>query len=254
MRRSSKGILLQGVLGACVMTCIGLSQATTQAQPAAHDNADGEVQFLRRVLGSTEDVWHDIFAKTGARYEEPKLVLFTKQTHTACGIGKAVTGPFYCTRDRMIYLDLSFFDELKHEYHAPGEFAQAYVVAHEVGHHVQKLLGIDEKVSALQTRSSEKDANRLSVSLELQADCLAGIWAASAEKLLHLALSAEDIEEALRATRALGDDTTQGLEPGTVMLDSFTHGSGEQRARWFKRGLDTGDNRQCNTFEPGAID
>jgi uncharacterized protein len=237
------------------MTYIVLTapRSSCQAQPPNYEMGDIEVKFLRRVLGATEEVWHDIFRKVGGRYEEPQLVLFTRVTSTACGLGKTVTGPFYCPGDRKIYLDLSFFDDLKREYHAPGEFAQAYVVSHEVGHHVQKLLGIEDKVSALQARSNEGDANRLSVSLELQADCFAGIWAASARQLLGVTLSPEDIQEALRATHALGDDMILGLEPATVVLDSFTHGSGDQRTHWFKRGLDTGDLRQCNTFAPGAI-
>jgi len=223
-----------------------------EPHPQTHDSDEVEIQFLRRVLADTEDAWLDIFRKAGRRYQEPTLVLFSRITHSACGLAKAVTGPFYCTLDQKIYLDLSFFNELKREYHAPGNFAQAYVIAHEIGHHVQKLLGVEDKISSLQARMNERGANRLSVALELQADCLAGVWASSLRRRPGVVLMPEDIDEALRATRALGDDTIQRLETGTVILDSFTHGAGDQRARWFKRGLDTGEVEQCNTF--GASD
>jgi uncharacterized protein len=176
-------------------------------------------------------------------------VLFTNSTPTACGLGRAVTGPFYCPTDRKIYLDVSFFEELK-RYGAPGDFARAYVIAHEVGHHVQTLLGVEKKVSDLQSKMTERDANKVNVRLELQADCLAGIWASVFPQLLGRTLEPGDIEEGLRAAQVLGDDMMQRQADGTVILDSFSHGSGSQRARWFKRGLDTGRVDQCNTFSP----
>ena len=165
----------------------------------------------------------------------------------------AAMGPFYCPLDRKIYLDLSFFEDLKRQYRAPGAFAQAYVIAHEVGHHVQALLGIEKRVSDLQSKMSEHDANRLNVRLELQADCLAGIWASSLPKLPGVTLEPNDIDKGLRATQALGDDMVQRRATGTVVLDSFTHGSGDQRARWFKRGLDSGKLEQCNTFAAAEL-
>ena len=234
----------------CAIVYIALT-APRWSSEAQQQTEDAVVHFLRHVLADTEDVWHEIFRKSGKRYAEPTLVLFTRVAHTACGLGKDVAGPFYCPRDRKIYLDLGFFDELKQEYHAPGDFARAYVVAHEVGHHVQKLLGVEDQVSAMQATSNERDANRLSVGLELQADCLAGVWASSERQRPGVKLTAEDIEEALRATRALGDDLIQKLETGTIVLDSFTHGSGDQRSYWFKRGLDTGETTECDTFARG---
>jgi len=208
--------------------------------------------FISKILGTTEDVWRAKFREQGSRYENPKLVLFTGRTQTACGHGMAAMGPFYCPQDRKLYLDLDFFEELN-QYGASGDFARAYVVAHEVGHHVQALLGIEKKVSDAQSTMTELDANRLSVRLELQADCLAGIWASALGQLPGITLEPGDIEQGLQATHALGDDMLQKRETGTVVLDSFTHGSGDQRTTWFKRGLDTGDLRQCNTFDPGAI-
>jgi predicted metalloprotease len=204
--------------------------------------------FVSKVLATTEDVWRSKFREAGQQYEDPKLVLFTGLTRTACGNGMATMGPFYCPLDRKIYLDLSFFRELKLQYRAPGTFAQAYVIAHEVGHHVQTLLGVESRVSALQSKMSEQEANRLNIRLELQADCLAGIWASSLPSLPGVSLEPDDIQQGLRATEALGDDIVQKRTVGTIVLDSFTHGSGDQRARWFKRGLDSGKLDQCNTF------
>ena len=203
--------------------------------------------FVSKILWSTEQVWEAKFREAGKRYEKPILVLYGGLTPSACGMGAAVMGPFYCTTDRKIYLDTSFFDELTRRYRAPGNFAQAYVIAHEVGHHVQALLGIEKRVSDAQSNTTERDANQLNVRLELQADCLAGIWASWLRQLPGV-MEPGDIEAALRATQALGDDIIQKQTTGTVVLDSFTHGSGDQRARWFKRGLDTGRLQQCDTF------
>jgi predicted metalloprotease len=209
---------------------------------------DEIVVFVSKALATTEDVWRDKFRQAGKHYLDPKLVLFTGLTHTACGNGLAAMGPFYCPLDRKIYLDLSFFEDLKRQHSAPGAFAQAYVIAHEVGHHVQTLLGIEKHVSDLQSKMPEAEANRLNVRLELQADCLAGIWASSLPKLPGVTLEPNDIQQGLRATQALGDDMIQRRATGTVVLDSFTHGTGDQRSRWFKRGLDSGNLEQCNTF------
>jgi len=236
-------------LSGCAIIFVALSAPylLSEPLPRTNDSDEAQVHFMRRVLAGTEDVWDDVFRAAGRRYEMPTLVLFTKVTRSACGLAQAVTGPFYCPEDRKIYLDLSFFDQLKREYHAPGDFAQAYVIAHEVGHHVQTILGIEYKVRDLQ-KADEQRANHLNVAVELQADCLAGVWASFERKRPGVRLTPEDIEEALRATRALGDDMIQGLEPGTVVLDAFSHGTGEQRSYWFKRGLDSGKIAACNTF------
>lgn len=203
--------------------------------------------FVSKILWSTEQVWQAKFREAGKRYEKPRLVLYNNQTSSACGMGAAVMGPFYCPTDRKVYLDTSFFHALDLRYDAPGNFARAYVIAHEVGHHVQALLGIEKRVYDAQSRMPERDANQLNVRLELQADCLAGIWASWLRQLPGV-MEPGDIEGALRATQALGDDMVQKQTTGTVVLDSFTHGTGDQRARWFKRGLDTGKLQQCDTF------
>jgi predicted metalloprotease len=203
--------------------------------------------FVSKILWTTEQVWQAKFREAGKRYEKPKLVLYNNQTPSACGMGAAVMGPFYCPTDHKVYLDTSFFHALDLRYDAPGNFAQAYVIAHEVGHHVQALLGIEKRVFDAQSKMSERDANQLNVRLELQADCLAGIWASWLRQLPGV-MEPGDIEAALRATQVLGDDMIQKQTTGTVVLDSFTHGSGDQRARWFKRGLDTGKLEQCDTF------
>ncbi len=205
------------------------------------------VKFVKVVLADTEDVWTDQFAKMGRQYRDPKLVLFTGAAQTACGFSSAAVGPFYCPEDEKVYLDLSFFDELSRRFHAPGDFAQAYVIAHEVGHHVQKLLGITDKVDAARRRASEKEANDLSVRLELQADFLAGIWANHAQKMKNI-LQPGDLEEALRAAGSIGDDTLQKQAQGYVVPDSFTHGTSAQRIKWFRKGFDTGDITQGDTF------
>lgn len=204
-------------------------------------------EFVSAVLASTEDVWHAIFDGAGSRYEEPRLVLFSGQVASACGYASAAVGPFYCPRDRKVYLDLEFFDELHRRFRAPGDFAQAYVIAHEVGHHVQNLLGIAPKVEAARRQAEAREANRLSVMLELQADCFAGVWAHRAQAAANV-LEPGDIEEALNAASAIGDDRLQRQAQGYVVPDAFTHGSAEQRVRWFKRGFEGGDLRACDTF------
>jgi predicted metalloprotease len=217
-----------------------------QVSPA---NADATADFMATVLADTEDTWKAIFqSKLGAAYREPSLVLYTRATQSACGLGKAAMGPFYCPADQKVYLDLSFFEDLKNRHQAPGDFAQAYVVAHEIGHHVQNLLGISDQVRQMQQRMRPADANDLSVRLELQADCLAGIWAHQAQ-LARNVLEEGDIEEALNAASQIGDDRLQMQAQGYVTPDSFTHGSAKQRTTWFYRGIETGDLAQCNTFD-----
>jgi predicted metalloprotease len=210
---------------------------------------DPETQFVSRVLKSTEDVWSGLFRDMGRRYIEPKLVLYRDATRTECGVGQAAMGPFYCPADQRVYLDLSFFDDLARRFHAPGQFPQAYVIAHEVGHHVQNLLGISGKVEQMRERMSKRDANALSVRVELQADCFAGVWANRADETRGgKMIDDRDVEQALAAASAIGDDRLQRQAQGRVVPDSFTHGSSAQRMRWFRIGLDTGDPRKCDTF------
>lgn len=210
---------------------------------------DAETQFVSRVLKSTEDVWHEIFQGMGRQYQDPKLVLFRDATRTQCGVGQAAMGPFYCPADQRVYLDLGFFDELARRFRAPGQFPQAYVIAHEVGHHVQNQLGISAKVQQMQQSMSKRDANALSVRVELQADCFAGVWASRADKQRGgKMIDDKDVDQALAAAAAIGDDALQKQSQGRVVPDSFTHGSSAQRARWFRKGLDSGDPRQCDTF------
>lgn len=208
-------------------------------------------QFVAVVLGKSEDVWHDVFRQNGRQYREPTLVLFTDQVRSACGMAGAAVGPFYCPGDEKVYIDLSFYEELRRRFNAPGDFAQAYVIAHEVGHHVQNLLGISDRVDAMQRRVSQTEANQLSVRLELQADFFAGIFARYVKD--QGVLEAGDIEEALRAASAIGDDQIQRRTTGYVVPDSFTHGTSEQRFRWFKKGYDTGDLRQGDTFNAPSL-
>jgi len=203
-------------------------------------------QFVSVVLAKSEDVWTDVFRQNGRQYREPTLVLFTDRVQSACGITGAAVGPFYCPGDEKVYIDLSFYEQLRREFKAPGDFAQAYVVAHEVGHHVQKLLGISDRIDAMQGRVDEVQANQLSVRLELQADFFAGVFAKYVQN--QGMLDAGDIEEALRAASAVGDDQIQRRTAGYVVPDSFTHGTSEQRLRWFKKGFETGDIRQGDTF------
>jgi uncharacterized protein len=208
-------------------------------------------QFSLTVLASTEDVWTDIFRQQGKSYSKPTLVLFSDQVRSACGNAGAAVGPFYCPGDEKLYLDLSFFNELQTRFRAPGDFAQAYVIAHEVGHHVQNLLGLMDRVDAARGRMSEAEANELSVRLELQADFFAGVWAHYAHQ--KGLLEAGDIEEALGAASAVGDDRLQRQTQGYVIPDSFTHGTSEQRSRWFRKGLETGDIRQGDTFNARSL-
>jgi hypothetical protein len=203
--------------------------------------------FVSVVLADTEDTWHGLFRQMGRTYVEPKLVLFSGAVNSACGYARSAVGPFYCPADRKLYIDLSFYQDLKNRYQAPGDFAQAYVIAHEVGHHVQNIMGISGKVQALQRQSDRVEANQLSVRLELQADCFAGIWANHAERSRHI-LEEGDIEEALNAASSIGDDRLQHQAKGYVVPEAFTHGSSAQRVRWFKRGIQSGDPAQCNTF------
>jgi uncharacterized protein len=203
--------------------------------------------FVAVVLGDTEDTWQAVFATAGGRYEPPTLVLFSGAVESACGFAESATGPFYCPLDRKVYLDLSFFEELETRFGAPGDFAQAYVIAHEVGHHVQNLLGITQQTHAIRARLSPAEANELSVRVELQADCFAGVWANLAQRARNI-LDEADIEEGLRATSALGDDRIQRRAQGYVVPESFTHGSAAQRARWFRQGLARGDPELCDTF------
>ncbi len=222
-----------------------------QAVPvsAAQDEAR---QFVSVVLADTEDTWNALFRQMGATYQEPKLVLFTGAVQSACGFAQSAVGPFYCPADQKVYIDLQFFDELQRRFKAPGDFAQAYVISHEIGHHVQNLMGITSKVEALRARASEAQANSVSVRLELQADCFAGVWANHAQKARQI-LESGDIEEGLNAATAIGDDRLQMRSKGYVAPDSFTHGSSAQRVRWFKQGITTGDVRQCDTFSAAQL-
>jgi predicted metalloprotease len=209
-------------------------------------------QFVARVLGSTERTWDQIFRAAGQTYQKPTLVLFTDAVESACGFGQAAAGPFYCGEDQKVYIDLSFYRDLRQRFQAPGDFAQAYVIAHEVGHHVQNLLGIMRKVQSLQSRSSQQQANALSVRLELQADCLAGIWANHAHRERGI-LEQGDIEEGLNAAAQIGDDRMQRRAQGYVVPEGFTHGSAQQRVEWFRRGIASGDLKQCDTFSRGPL-
>ena len=220
----------------------------TEVQTSRPQSSEEEdlKQFVAVVLAKSEDVWHQEFKENGRQYREPTLVLFTDQVRSACGLAGAAVGPFYCPGDEKVYIDLAFYEQLRREFKSPGDFAQAYVVAHEVGHHVQKLLGITERVDAMQRRLSEADANQVSVRLELQADYFAGVFARHVQN--QGLLEAGDIEEALRAASAVGDDQIQRRTMGYVVPDSFTHGTSEQRLRWFKKGFDSGDIRHGDTF------
>ena len=208
--------------------------------------------FVSRVLGSTERTWSEIFERSGRQYQQPKLVLFSGAVQSACGFARAASGPFYCPEDHKVYIDLDFYRELRERFRAPGDFAQAYVIAHEIGHHVQNQLGVMNKVQERRSRSSQTQANALSVRLELQADCLAGIWANSANQERKI-LEEGDVEEGLNAAAQIGDDRIQKRSQGYVVPEGFTHGSAEQRVRWFRRGLESGDLRQCDTFSAAQV-
>lgn len=221
-------------------------QQATDYQPTAEEEELG--QFVKVVLADTEDVWHKLIQD----YREPTLVLFTGGVQSGCGSASSATGPFYCSEDEKLYIDLSFYEELKNRFEAPGDFAQAYVVAHEVGHHVQHLMGITDKVHASRGQMSEEEYNKLSVKLELQADFLAGVWAHHADDINNI-LEPGDIDEALNAASAIGDDRLQMQTQGQVVPDSFTHGTSEQRMRWFKKGFETGDINQGDTFNARSL-
>jgi uncharacterized protein len=214
-------------------------------QPSKQDNELAD--FVSVVLADTEDAWHEIFRKMGRTYQEPTLVLFTDAAESACGFAQSAVGPFYCPTDHKVYIDLSFYHDLKERFHAPGDFAQAYVIAHEVGHHVQALLGISQKVSSAYERLGKTEMNRLSVLQELQADCFAGVWAYHADKARKI-IEEGDIEEGLNAAASIGDDRIQMQSRGYVSPESFTHGSSKQRVQWFRRGIKSGDIKDCDTF------
>lgn len=224
----------------------GPVQASPEEQAAAH--------FVKIVLRDTEKTWAQVLPdQAGRQYANPVLVMFRGATRTACGTGQTAQGPFYCPADQKVYIDLAFYDELKRRFHAPGDFAQAYVIAHEVGHHVQNLLGISQKAHAAEERASSRaQANAISVRVELQADCFAGVWAHHANKDRHV-LEAGDVEEAVRAATAIGDDALQQAARGRVVPDSFTHGTSDQRVRWLQRGLQTGNMASCNTFKAETL-
>jgi uncharacterized protein len=242
-------VVLYLLLGGDLQTLFNSQQAQLP-QSAQFDNQaprDEASKFVAVVLADTEDAWNEIFRQMGREYEEPRLVLFTDMIQSGCGFASGATGPFYCPEDRRVYIDLGFFRQLQERLGARGDFAEAYVIAHEVGHHVQNLLGISDRVQALRRRVSESEYNRLSVRLELQADFLAGVWARYADRVKHV-VEAGDTEEAMRAASAVGDDRLQYRSRGYVVPDSFTHGTSEQRVRWFRRGYETGDLRQGDTF------
>jgi hypothetical protein len=226
----------------------GGGATTASAPPTAEEEEMAE--FVRHILGTTEDVWGEIFAAQGSQYAAPTLVLFSGTVQSACGMATAAAGPFYCPPDRQVYIDLSFYDELRERFGAPGDFAQAYVIAHEVGHHVQNLLGIADRVQAARSAATQGEANALSVQMELQADCLAGVWANHSQTDLSW-LQPGDVEEGLNAAAAIGDDRMQRQAGGTVNPESWTHGSSAQRVEWFRRGLTDGRASSCDAFSAG---
>lgn len=269
-QRSTGGTLLGGGIGTIVLVLVAMyfgvdptfliqgmqstgGASTSGSQPTAEDlRDDPAADMIAVVMADTEDVWNSIFASQGQQYREPTLVLFSGATRSACGLGQAAMGPFYCPADQKAYIDLSFFNDMRTRFKAPGDFAQAYVIAHEVGHHVQNLLGISGKVREMQQGRSKADANQLSVRLELQADCLAGVWANRADKARNI-LESGDVEEALNAASAIGDDRLQRQSQGRVVPESFTHGTSAQRQRWFRAGLASGDPDNCDTFSGDGI-
>jgi len=255
--------LLAGwIFGINPMTILGflggagdLAPTQTQNAPAsapAGKPTDEMGQFVAAVLGGTEDTWMTVFQQSGSPYQKPRLVLFRGAVPTACGTGQSAMGPFYCPGDQKVYIDLSFYETLRSQLGAPGDFAQAYVIAHEVGHHVQNLMGLTDKMEQARQRVSEREYNALSVRLELQADCFAGIWAHHNHKT-NAILEPGDVEEALNAAAAIGDDAIQRKSQGQVVPDSFTHGTSEQRQRWFHKGLETGSVKACDTFSARQI-
>ena len=234
-----------GVDLSSLLTGQPLSPPTSQ-QRSISPQQDEAAKFTSVILATTEDTWSDIFTRLGRTYQPPRLVMYRGATRTDCGTGQSVMGPFYCPADSTVYIDLSFYDDMKHKLGADGDFAQGYVIAHEVGHHVQKLMGVEPKVRQLQQNATPKEVNHLSVLMELQADCFAGVWGHSMQQ--QGVLEGGDLEEALNAAQAIGDDRLQQQSQGRVVPDSFTHGTSQQRYTWFKRGFDSGDPAQCNTF------
>ncbi|HVT02000.1 MAG TPA: neutral zinc metallopeptidase [Thermoanaerobaculia bacterium] len=257
-RGSRMPLVAGGGIGSVILVVLylllgGKPSDLQQAQPASagqqQPGNDPMSNFVRVALAETEDVWKaELPKQANVQYREPALVLFSDAAQSACGTAQTASGPFYCPLDEKVYIDLAFYQELKDRFQAPGDFAQAYVIAHEVGHHVQKLLGITDKVHSAQEQSSKTEANALSVKLELQADCYAGVWANRAEQMKKGRIEAGDIEEALNAATAIGDDRLQRQSRGYVNPDSFTHGSSAQRVEWFRRGFQGGDIGQCDTF------
>jgi len=262
-RGSKKGVGIIAIIVAVIAMYFGVDPAvvlqhipnqqptttsSTSSTPRTKSAEEEQLAaFISVVLADTEDTWNKIFQEMGKTYQEPTLVLFSGAVQSACGFADAAVGPFYCPADKKAYIDLSFYHDLKQRFHSPGDFAQAYVIAHEIGHHVQKLLGISDKVHAASAKLSEVEANKLSVKLELQADCFAGIWANHTDKTKRI-LENGDMEEALNAASNIGDDRLQKQARGQITPDSFTHGTSEQRMRWFKRGFDSGNINQCNTM------
>jgi predicted metalloprotease len=222
--------------------------SSSGTRPTAEDlENDPLADMVSVVVADTEDVWTEIFALEGQRYEAPVLVMFTGETRSACGLGQAAMGPFYCPADKKAYIDLGFYEQMRKRYNAPGDFAQAYVIAHEIGHHVQNLLGVSGKVHSMKQQLSQAEGNALSVKLELQADCFAGVWAHRADRARNI-LESGDVEEALNAASAIGDDTLQKQSGRAVVPESFTHGTSAQRQKWFRIGLQSGEPESCNTF------
>jgi hypothetical protein len=267
-RRGRGGLIAGGGVGALVLAVIAAllgvdpgavvpgggaaTQEVAPAEPGAYRGVDEEADFIAVVLAETEDTWNEVFRRNGQEYREPELVLFSGAVQSACGFAQSAVGPFYCPQDQKLYLDLTFFQELHQQFGAGGDFARAYVVAHEVGHHVQTLLGVSDEVRAAQSRASQTEANRMQVMMELQADCLAGVWAFHTQRSRNVSLEPGDIEEALGAAAAIGDDRLQRRSQGHVVPESFTHGSSAQRVRWFRTGLDSGDADRCDTFRSGV--
>lgn len=249
-------IIFSLLTGQNPMELLNMAQSGSESQQEAplSTNAkdDPQAHFVGVVLADTEEVWDRLFSEAGSTYKQPTLVLFSGAVQSACGSASAATGPFYCPGDEKLYIDLSFYDDLKNKFGAPGDFAMAYVVAHEVGHHIQTLLGTSQKLNEARGRVSQEEYNRLSVKLELQADFLAGVWAHHAQKMNNI-LDEGDIEEALNAANAIGDDRLQKEAQGHVVPDAFTHGTSAQRVRWFRKGFETGDINQGDTFSASSL-
>jgi predicted metalloprotease len=258
--RGGRVLLVIGLLGYAGARMLGIDPLAGVGTPLAQGGASRSIppeeqqlaEFVSVVLADTEDSWRAIFAQSGKRYEEPRLVLFRNGVRSACGTASSAVGPFYCPGDRKVYLDLAFFDDLQQRFGAPGDFAQAYVIAHEVGHHVQTLLGVSAQVQQAGAKLDDAGRNRLSVRQELQADCFAGVWGHTANRERQV-LEPGDLEEALVAATAIGDDRLQKEAQGRVVPDSFTHGSSEQRERWFRRGFESGDPGVCDTFSAKTL-